>query len=99
MGSGGSASGAAEIRLTVNRSGEVTTARVERGTGDQRMDELFGTLAAGLQFDPPEGMRGETMSARAEMGYSCSPSVSVLTFRLRQPEGGDISPLPEGAME
>jgi TonB family protein len=97
LGAGQSASGAADVRITVDREGSVSRAVVERGSGDQRMDQLFGTLAAALDFEPPEGMTASTMDARVEMGYSCSPTVAVITFRVRPPAGTELAPLPPGA--
>ncbi|HEU4566193.1 MAG TPA: TonB family protein [Gemmatimonadaceae bacterium] len=87
------ATGAAAITITVDREGSVTRAVVERGTGDDRMDELLGTLAASLDFDAPRGMAGPTMDARVVMGYSCSARASAITFRVMPPEGAESAPL------
>lgn len=97
LASDSAATGVAAITIAVDREGSVTRAVVERGTGDDRMDELFGTLAASLDFDSPAGMSAATMDARVEMGYSCSARASAITFRVMPPEGADSAPLtPSG---
>ncbi len=82
-----SATGAAAYTLVIDRSGVVTQARLDRSSGDARMDEIFGQLAARLQFEPPTGMAGPTTRAPVVIGYSCSGATSAITFELREPAG------------
>jgi hypothetical protein len=85
MGEDSVATGAAELGIAVDREGNVGRARLRRSSGDDRMDTLFGGLAAALRFDPPGGMRGDTLDAEIELGYSCSPRAAVMTLRILQP--------------
>ncbi len=71
--------------LTVNRQGEVTRAQLDRSSGDKRVDEIFGTLTAMLQFDPPTGMKGETVTVPTDVGYHCSADAHVMSFKVIQP--------------
>ena len=83
LGAGQSATAEAAIVVDVDRaSGAVSRARVERGTGDARIDDIFGALAARLQFDPPSEAKQPTVSGRIGVGYSCSPQAAVTTLRL-----------------
>ena len=83
--------GEASLSLTLNDSAAVTQAVINRGTGDARVDEIFGRLAVRLQFEPVSGSPAAGQTIAATMGYSCAPSGAAITFRLRQP------PLPERA--
>ena len=71
------ATGEALLHLQVASSGAVTRAEVTRSSGDERVDDIFGRLAARLQFDPLGGDDGTT--ARIRMGYSCGPEGSAVT--------------------
>jgi TonB family protein len=75
------ATGAARLTVDVGADGAVTRARVRSSAGDQRVDDIFGALAARLQVDPPE--RGPR-AARITMGYSCAPNEAVTTVQLNQ---------------
>jgi TonB family protein len=74
------ATGVAHIRLDVARDGEVRRATVEHSSGDERMDEIFGGMAAQLKVDPPAGINGETVPATVRIGYSCSRTGGTITL-------------------
>jgi TonB family protein len=71
--------GVAHIRVDVESDGEVRRATIEHSSGDERMDEIFGGLAAQLKVDPPANVRGETMPGTLRIGYSCSPTAGTIT--------------------
>ena len=73
------ATGVAHIRVDVESDGEVRRAMIAHSSGDERMDEIFGGLAAQLKVDPPANMRGETIPGTLEIGYSCSPTAGTIT--------------------
>ena len=79
---GNAATGEARIMLEIDRSGAVKRARVVRSSGDRAIDDIFGALAARLQFDPPTGMTGETGDHPIYVGYSCSPQMAVTTLNI-----------------
>ena len=70
--------GEARLTIEVAPDGKVTTAKITRSSGDQRVDDIFGQAAARLQFDP---MPGEA-TARIKMGYSCAPGTAVATMTV-----------------
>lgn len=74
--------GEARIKLDVARSGAVQRAEVTRGSGDERLDEIFGSLAARLQFDPLPAEAGDGTTARMRFGYSCGPGTAVTTISM-----------------
>ena len=74
------ATGVAHIRLDVESDGEVRRAAIEQSSGDERMDEIFGGLAAQLKVDPPGGMNAETIPAIVKIGYSCSRTEGTITL-------------------
>jgi TonB family protein len=71
--------GVAHIRVDVESDGEVRRAMIAHSSGDERMDEIFGGLAAQLKVDPPANLRGETMPGTLRIGYSCSPTAGTIT--------------------
>jgi TonB family protein len=71
--------GVAHIRVDVESDGEVRRATIVRSSGDERMDEIFGGLAAQLKVDPPANVRGETIPGTLQIGYSCSPTAGTIT--------------------
>ena len=82
MGSKSSAAGSANYALLVGADGGVREARVERTSGDERIDEIFGALAAQLTFPAPQPASSTT--AGVTIGYSCSPGIAVTTVELKQ---------------
>jgi TonB family protein len=71
--------GVAHIRVDVESDGEVRRAMISHSSGDERMDEIFGGLAAQLKVDPPANLTGETMPGTLKIGYSCSPTAGTIT--------------------
>jgi hypothetical protein len=63
---------ATDIGLDVDSSGAVQRAEIERGSGDTRLDDVFGALAAQLQLQPTAA-RPPTAVAAAEAAQSDQP--------------------------
>jgi hypothetical protein len=74
------ATGVAHIRVDVAADGAVRRAMIAHSSGDERMDEIFGGLAAQLKVDPPAGVSGETIPGTLKIGYSCSPTAGTITI-------------------
>jgi TonB family protein len=74
------ATGVAHVRLDVESDGDVRRATIEHTSGDERMDEIFGGLAAQLKVDPPSPINGETVPATIRIGYSCSRTGGTITL-------------------
>jgi hypothetical protein len=79
---GSSATGEALLTVEVDRSGTVLRSRVERSSGDPRIDDLFGTLATRMRLDRPTSMMNDTAEGTVAMGYSCAPNAAIATIRL-----------------
>ncbi|MFN2397676.1 MAG: energy transducer TonB [Gemmatimonadaceae bacterium] len=80
-----SAFAVAELVVDLEASGEVIRARVDRSSGDRRMDEIFGALAAQLKLDPPSPPAGNDvgpLQGDLSVGYSCSPTAAVTSVEL-----------------
>jgi TonB family protein len=73
------ATGVAHIRVDVANDGAVQRATISHSSGDERMDEIFGGLAAQLQVDPPANFRGDTMPGTIRIGFSCAPTAATIT--------------------
>ncbi len=82
LGGESSVTGEALLILEVDRSGTVLRARIERSSGDQRIDDLFGTLATRMRLDRPTSMMNDTAEGTVAMGYSCAPQAAIATIRL-----------------
>jgi TonB family protein len=76
--------GEATLKIQVGPNGQVTRAQVTRSSGDRRVDDIFGRLAARLKFDPLPSDDGTT--ARIRMGYSCGPGTAVTTMSMMSGE-------------
>lgn len=74
-----SVTGVAHITVDVESDGEIRRAVIQHSSGDERMDEIFGGLAAQLKVDPPANVRGETIPGTIRIGYSCSPTTGTIT--------------------
>jgi TonB family protein len=74
------ATGVAHIRVDVASDGAVRRASISHSSGDERMDELFGGLAAQLKVDPPANVSGDTVPGTLKLGYSCSPTAGTITI-------------------
>ena len=74
-----SVTGVATIRVDVGTDGAVRRAMIAHTSGDERMDEIFGGLAAQLKVDPPAAAGNETIPGTLKLGYSCSPTAGTIT--------------------
>jgi TonB family protein len=72
--------GVAHIRVDVAADGAVRRAMIAHSSGDERMDEIFGGLAAQLKVDPPANAGSETVPGTLKLGYSCSPTTGTITI-------------------
>lgn len=79
---GGSATGETLLIVEVDRTGRVLRARVAESSGDERIDDLFGTLATRMRLDRPTSMMNESADGTVAMGYSCAPNAAIATIRL-----------------
>ena len=79
MGSGNSALGEAEFTVVLGPGGAVSEAILVRPSPDERIDTMFGGLAAQLVF-AGAGTGGDRAPVIA--GYSCAPNISVATLEL-----------------
>ncbi|HEU4585941.1 MAG TPA: hypothetical protein VFR95_09335 [Gemmatimonadaceae bacterium] len=55
-----------DIMLDVDSTGMVQRAEIESGSGDAILDDVFGSLAAQLQLQPPATRRPSTVAAAAQ---------------------------------
>jgi hypothetical protein len=79
MGSGNIALGEAGFRLTLAVDGSVREAILARPSPDERMNTLFGGLAAQLRF---ASATADGDYAPITAGYSCAPNAAVATLEL-----------------
>ena len=70
----------ARVSVDVDAGGNVTRATFSKLTGDDRMDQMFGGIAAQMKFAPAPD--GKEFTGRMRVGYSCSPTVSTATIEL-----------------
>jgi hypothetical protein len=63
--------GHVRFRVTVGTSGFATRAELTHGSGDQLVDEVFGTVAAQLVF-PRDSVRHRVRSETVTMNYRCA---------------------------
>jgi hypothetical protein len=87
--------GAADFTVLVDTTGAVQRVYVDRGSGDDRFDDVLGALAAQLRIVRPSARKGKrSESVRAPDGsdlapipltvsYSCATTASSLTVQLR----------------
>ena len=71
--------GVAHIKVDVAADGAVRRAMIAHSSGDERMDEIFGGLAAQLKVDPPATGGSDTIPGTLKLGYSCSPTAGTIT--------------------
>jgi hypothetical protein len=76
-----SAFGETDLTIDVKRDGSVQRAHVDRSSGDARIDDIFGALAAQLQLDRPS-TTDHAAHPRIGIGYSCSPTEADATVQL-----------------
>jgi hypothetical protein len=82
MGSSDYATGEARARLYIDRSGAVQKIEFTRPSKDDRMNTVWGGLAARLQFDPQEGQKEDLRAAMMTIGYSCGKGTALTTLQL-----------------
>lgn len=78
MGGGTSALGEAGFELELGPGGDVREAVLTRASNDERIDAMFGGLAAQLTFPTASGGNRAPITA----GYSCAPDIAVATLEL-----------------
>ena len=82
MGTSDFASGEARARIQVDKSGAVQRVQFTRPSMDERMNTVWGALAARLQFDPQEGQTDELRTSMMTIGYSCGKGTALTTLQL-----------------
>jgi hypothetical protein len=70
----------ARISVNVDAGGSVTRATFSKLTGDDRIDTMFGGVAAQMKFAASPD--GKEYTGRMRVGYACSPTVSTATIQL-----------------
>lgn len=77
-------SGAANVGVDLDRSGDVVRARITQSSSDAQMDKVFGAVAARMHFAAPPAadVRNDTVAGRLRMGYSCSKDAAVATVEI-----------------
>jgi hypothetical protein len=76
-----SAFGETDLTIDLNQDGSVLRAHVDRSSGDARIDDIFGALAAQLQLDRPS-TTDHAAHQRIGIGYSCSVTEAEATVQL-----------------
>ena len=74
-----SVTGVAHIKVDVGSDAGVKSATIAHSSGDERMDEIFGGLAAQLKVDPPANAASPTIPGTLKLGFSCSPTAGTMT--------------------
>ena len=82
MGTGSYASGEARARIQVDKSGAVQKVEFTRPSNDERINTVWGALAARLKFDPQEGQTDELRTSMMTIGYSCGKGTALTTLQL-----------------
>ena len=72
--------GEARISVDVDGSGQVTRSTLSKQFGDERMDQIFGGVAAQMRFDAPDD--GTPKTGRMRVGYACSATARTATIEL-----------------
>ncbi|HET7459527.1 MAG TPA: TonB family protein [Gemmatimonadaceae bacterium] len=74
----------ANVAVELDRTGDVQRARITQPSGDERMDEVFGAVAARLHFQPPAAadVKNDSAPGRLRMGYSCAKDAAVGTIEI-----------------
>ncbi|MBC7897275.1 MAG: hypothetical protein H7066_17795 [Cytophagaceae bacterium] len=72
--------GVVRFTVSLDSTGAATRAELEKASGDQLVDEVFGTIAAQLRFAPDSArarMRRETVN----MHYRCAGDSAFVTIK------------------
>ena len=77
-------SGAANVGVDLDRSGDVVRARITQSSSDDQMDKVIGAVAARMHFAAPPAadVKNDTVAGRLRMGYSCSKDAAVATVEI-----------------
>jgi len=72
------------VALTVfpDSAGQVRRARIDAGSGDARLDDLIGALAAQLQLPPPADVPDDRARRALHVSYSCVPHAALVRVDL-----------------
>ena len=82
MGTSDYATGEARARIYLDRSGAVQKMEFTRPSKDERMNTVWGGLAARLQFDPQEGQTDDLRASMITIGYSCGKGTALTTLKI-----------------
>ena len=82
MGTGSYASGEARARIQVDKSGAGQKVEFTRPSNDDRINTVWGALAARLKFDPQEGQTDELRTSMMTIGYSCGKGTALTTLQF-----------------
>jgi hypothetical protein len=82
MGTTGYASGQARARIQIDKSGAVQKVEFTRPSNDERINTVWGALAARLKFDPQEGQTDELRTSIMTIGYSCGKGTALTTLQI-----------------
>jgi hypothetical protein len=75
-------SGTARFVVDIDTLGFATRAELARGTGDETLDGVFGTVAAQLTFERTRAVRRE----RVDMRYRCDGEDARVSLHLGKPK-------------
>ena len=68
------------ISVSLDASGNVLKSTLTKGTGDGRVDSMFGGVTAQMKFDAPAD--GKPHTGHMRVGYSCGPTTAAVTIQL-----------------
>ena len=69
-------SGETELTLDLTREGDVSRVRLDGSSGDSRLDDVFGGLAATLRLERTGRPARDSDSVGLTISYSCSPAAA-----------------------
>ena len=83
QGAGRPPSSVTELTLEVDQAGDVRRAAIARSSGDQRVDDIVGSLTAQLRIDDGNGTPPDRgVKSRIDVGYICATSSALATVEL-----------------
>jgi hypothetical protein len=82
MGTNDFATGEARARIQIDKSGAVQRVQFTRPSNDERINTVWGALAARLQFDPQEGQSEDLRTSMITIGYSCGKGTALTTLQI-----------------
>lgn len=75
--------GEADLDLEVTPGGAVTRVSIAKSSGDPKVDDIFGGLAAQLQFPALRDAHESIIQSRIGIGFSCAPGIAVVTLQMK----------------